>query len=86
MQLAGSAESKAAHRQGMMDEGRRVAASSPLHDFLCRPVLYKLSINAQQQAPPRQLLRAQGLKVAGVPLHRGGLDGGPVAQGLEAVC
>ena len=62
------------------------AAGSPLHDFLGGPVLYKLSIDAQQQAPPGQLLGGQGLEVAGVPLHRGGLDGGRIAQGLEAVC
>ena len=63
-----------------------MAAGSPLHDFLSRPVLHKLSINAQQEAPLPQLLGGQGLKVAGVPLHRGGLDGGRLAQGLEAVC
>ena len=62
-----------------------LAAGSPLHYFLSGPVLHKLSIDAQQQAPGPQLLRGQGLKVAGVPLHRGGLDGGRIAQGLEAV-
>lgn len=63
----------------------KLKAGSPLHDFLSGPVLHKLSIDAQQEAPPCQLLEGQGLKVAGVPLHRGGLDGGRPAQGLEAV-
>lgn len=73
--------------KGAITGGRMwVAAGSPLHNFLSRPVLHKLSIDAQQEASLPQLLGGQGLKVAGVPLNRGGLDRGRAAQGLEAVC